>query len=238
VASDPADIRRLLGKVRAELARRAGGGTDRQLWLLVVDEYTALQRGELGEEITATIEAVTQEGRKLAVICLLLGQRWSATRSGGGDLRNTLTNAFVHRMRPEDARMLTGMRADQLLRDTAAAGAGRVLRAHDVGRFTRVVTPRLTDADVAAFTVRLTGSITGSDAEPAGQGANDPQYEEVRSWILQGIPYGEIRDRLIGKHATKGRAAQDASQRITAILQAIALEALYTRGDEGSQTGP
>lgn len=45
-----------------------------------------------------------------------------------------------------------------------------------------------------------------------------------------------MRDRLIGRHATKGRAAQDTSQRITAIMQAIALEALYAHGGEGRET--
>ena len=265
VASDAADIRRLLGKVRAELARRAGGGTDRRLWLLVVDEYTALQRGELGEEITATIEAVTQEGRKLAIICLLLGQRWSATRSGGGDLRNTLTSAFVHRMRPEDARMLTGMRADQLPRDTLQLAPGECYVLDTSGDFTRVVTPRLTDADVAAFAALLTrsatssrpvpdqfptsstGSIgtghthqfrissaTSSDDEHAGQDANDPQYAEVRAWVLEGVSYAQIKARLVGEHVKRGRASQDADQRLTAILQAIAMEALYAHGDPAS----
>ncbi len=182
VASDAADVRRMLGKVRAELTRRAAGATDRRLWLLVIDEYTALQRGELGEEITSTVEAVAQEGRKLAIICLLLGQRWSATRSGGGDLRNTLTSAFVHRMRPEDARMLTGMRADQLPRDTLQLAPGECYVLDTSGDFTRVVTPRLTDADVTAFAARLTGSTTGSRPVPHGR------WEQVQRISSLSVP--------------------------------------------------
>jgi len=63
------------------------------------------------------------------------------------------------------------------------------------------------------------------------QGANDPRYHEVRAWVLEGVPHGEIRDRLAGGHVTGGRSAQEANARITAILQAIALEALYAHGD-------
>ena len=59
----------------------------------------------------------------------------------------------------------------------------------------------------------------------------------VRRWVLEGVPHGEIRDRLAGGHVTGGRIAQDANGRITAIMQAIALEALYAHGDARGETG-
>jgi len=273
VASNPTDTLKVAAKVRAELARRASGqSADRRLWLLVVDEWTALQRGEVGAEIASVVEAVTQEGRKLEIDALLNGQRWSSTRGGGNDLRNTLTSAFVHRMRPEDARMLTGLRAEQLPKDMLQLAPGECYVQTTAGDFTRVVMPRMSDTDVAAFAARLTSSGTpsahlpessrassgllpgrgvedaltpssggsstaSSDSKVAGQGANDPRYHEVRGWVLQGVSHGEIRDRLVGGHVTGGRTAQEANARITAILQAIALEALYAHGEAGGETG-
>ena len=278
VASDPRDIPRLLAEVRAELSRRASSKSDdRTPVLLVIDEWTALQRGEMGDEITSTVEAVTQEGRKLAINCLLLGQRWSATRSGGGDLRNTLTSAFVHRMRPEDARMLTGLRAEQLPKDMLTLEPGECYVQTTTGDLVRVKMPRMTDADVGMFAARIAssgasspaqiaasqapsgdfgpssaGSVNGyhdgaaktvdkqlrdpsSENETAGQGANDPQYEVVRSWIIQGVPYAEIRDRLAGRRVTGGQLFQETNARLTAMLQAIAMEAMFSQGGTSNE---
>ncbi|MGH8930510.1 MAG: hypothetical protein ACRDZO_07715 [Egibacteraceae bacterium] len=58
----------------------------------------------------------------------------------------------------------------------------------------------------------------------------------MRAWVLEGVPYADIKARLAGEHVKRGRASQEANQRITAIMQAIALEALYAHGDAGGET--
>jgi len=121
-----------------------------------VDEWTALQRGELGAEIASVVEAVTQEGRKLEIDALLNGQRWSSTRGGGNDLRNTLTSAFVHRMRPEDARMLTGLRAEQLPKDMLQLAPGECY-------------------------VQTTGTILGITRSACRRSRSKPSTQEVRA---------------------------------------------------------
>lgn len=256
VAADEHDMLAVLKQVTAELDRRRhDGGKDRQPWLLAIDEWTAIQRGEAAELVAGVLEAVTQEGRKLGINALLLGQRWSATRGGGNDLRNTLTSAFVHRMRPEDARMLTGLRAESLPKDMLQLAPGECYVQTTAGDFTRVRMPLMEEADVVQVAAYLAASRAASGAASEGlpgggyrlpaaiaedggkaldgaasgaaSGANDPLYDEVRAMLVQGAGMAEIRDQLAGEPVKGGgRAFQAANTRLTAILQSLALESM------------
>jgi len=242
IASEDRDMLEVLNEVDAAIAaRRRDGGADRQPWLLVIDEWTGIQRGEAAERVSPVVEAVTQEGRKMGVNALLLGQRWSATRGGGNDLRNTLTSAFVHRMRPEDARMLTGLRAEHLPKDMLQLAPGECYVQTTAGDFTRVQMPRMSDGDADAVQVAtlLAASrptsrpasgaaseglpasgyrLPGGNAEDAGKpldgaasGANDPLYGEVRALLIQGQTMSEIRDRIAGEPVKGGGRAFQAA---------------------------
>ncbi|MGH8929703.1 MAG: helicase HerA domain-containing protein, partial [Egibacteraceae bacterium] len=117
-----------------------------------------------GDVISRVIEAVNQEGRKLLLTCLLLGQSWSVRRTGSSDVRGTLTSAFVHRMPGATARQLTNLRAEELPRDTMQLAPGECYVVTTTGEITHVVTPRLTLADVTAFAALLTSAVTSGPA--------------------------------------------------------------------------
>ena len=70
----------------------------------------------------------------------------------------------------------------------------------------------------------------------AGQSV-DPAYEQFRFWLAQQLPLAEIRDRLAGRHVTGGQLYMEVNARITSMLQALALEAMYAQAadDEGGQ---
>jgi hypothetical protein len=108
VAGD--DAREILAVVklaRREVERRRRGLTGAPT-ILVVDEFTKMMRRspEIKSELSACIEEIAQEGRKLGVFALLSGQLWKATAVGGTELRYSLASAFVHRIQEAQSRLL------------------------------------------------------------------------------------------------------------------------------------
>lgn len=77
--------------------RRDGG----PCWplLLVIDEYTLIirQGKDLGPRAALLIESVATEGRGFNFNGLIMGQNWKGTRTGGTEVREVLTSAYVHR---------------------------------------------------------------------------------------------------------------------------------------------
>ena len=58
---------------------------------------------------------------------------------------------------------------------------------------------------------------------------------EIVSWLASNMPQSEIRNRLAGKHVTGGREYQEANERIQAVLQALALNAMFRSEDAGEE---
>ena len=115
----------------------------------------------LADLASRVLEAVVSEGRKLGVSTIVLGQRRSASRSGGTDLRDVFPHFLLHRMRRTDARMLSGWPIDDLP-DTSKLPPGEcyVLEGEEV---VRVAQPRMSEHDVALFAGAL-----GSGGSPGG----------------------------------------------------------------------
>lgn len=76
--------------------------------VLVLDEVAALAKSAtIGKDITHTMEEVSTEGRKCEVYMLASSQTWLAARTGGSSVvRDTLTSAYVHRIKPKQANLL------------------------------------------------------------------------------------------------------------------------------------
>lgn len=147
-AESPREMRAAVELVTAELERRKGGVRGDPL-LFIADEYSALQRGDLAEPLAALVEALGQEGRKLGLYALVAGQVWTATRAGGSEVRDSLASAYVHRCRPAQARMLTGMTAADLPGDLLELPAGTAYLLNTAGEFRKVTIPRMAPEDLA-----------------------------------------------------------------------------------------
>lgn len=165
VASEPGDILRAVALVADELERRKHGGRG-EPWLFIADEFSAMQRGELAEPLSALVEALGQEGRKLGLYGMVCGQVWSAARAGGTELRDSLASAYVHRLRPAQARMLTGMTANDLPGDLLQLPAGTAYLLDTSGDIRRVTIPQMTPADVERVAGLLTDSAPTMPAMP------------------------------------------------------------------------
>ena len=147
IADDEQTILDALNLADDVLQRRKKGNPDRTPLIVVVDEWTALRRGKLAEKLPTIIEDFSTEGRKLQCHVMLLGQRWD--KQSVGDFRNTLASSFVHRMRSDEARMMTGLRASILPDDTLQLPPGTCYLLDTYGHLRRARIPHITSHDIA-----------------------------------------------------------------------------------------
>jgi hypothetical protein len=155
-ASDPRAILQTVKLLQSELEKRKTARAERTPLILVADEFTALMRGELQEPLALLIESIAQEGRKLGIYGMCLGQNWKVSRAGGGELRDSLASAFVHRIRPNQARYLTGLYADDLPADLLELPPGCAYWLSTGGELRRMTIPQCNANDLAAIGRRLT----------------------------------------------------------------------------------
>ena len=221
VASDGRAIIALLRQARAELERRRRGSGERWPLIVCVDEWTALLRGELAEQLPPFIAELTSEGRKYNAYAFLLAQRWASGDVGGGGVRNTLAAAYVHRMRADEARYLTGLRAAQLPADILQLASGESYLLDTSGQLTKVRTPQITPRDVqrvagmltdtAPTTPRGTATIQplisqeeAAGATASGRAALAPEQARIVDLFLGGLDAGAIVTELTGMKSKGG----------------------------------
>lgn len=211
-ASEGRAILDVLRQARAELERRKRGSGERWPLIVVVDEWTGLLRGELADQLPPFIADLTSEGRKYNAYAFLLAQRWASSDVGGGGVRNTLAAAYVHRMRPDEARYLTGLRSAQLPADVLQLGSGESYLLDTSGTLTKVRTPLITPSDVSSVGARLalvegTPKTPGRSSEgapvdaPSASGSatpTSPEQARILALFSQGVGTGGIVKELWG----------------------------------------
>ena len=133
-------------------------------WLLAVDEWTSLLRGRDADRLLDLLEDIAQQGRKYGVAVMLVAQSWSAAAVGSSQLRNPLPAAIVHRCRPDEARMLSGLPAASLPSDVHELAPGE---AYVVGLGDAVQRVRVPRLEAGSGWVR-DGFATGSERVPGG----------------------------------------------------------------------
>jgi hypothetical protein len=75
--------------------------------VLVIDELAFLSKTSIGSALAHTMERISTEGRKCDVYMLASSQTWLASRTGDSSVvRDTLTSAYVHRIKPKQANLL------------------------------------------------------------------------------------------------------------------------------------
>jgi hypothetical protein len=81
--------------------------TDTTPMVLVIDELAFLSKTTIRAQLAHTMERVSTEGRKCAIYMLASSQTWLVARSGESSVvRDTLTSAYVHRIKPKQANLL------------------------------------------------------------------------------------------------------------------------------------
>jgi hypothetical protein len=140
----------------------------RMPWIIACDEFSSLMRGELEEALSLLFEAIAQEGRKFEIYGMALGQVWTVSRAGGSEVRDSLASQYVHRLRPAQARHLTGLTAADLPKDLLELPPGTSYLMSNSGEMRRVSIPKCSGDDLATVAGLL------SDDQPTMPRVADP----------------------------------------------------------------
>ena len=226
IADDDRTIGAALDLAYDVLDRRDHGDSDRTPLIVAIDEWLSLRRGTLAERLPELVEAFSTRGRKMNVHCLLMTQR--ADKAAIGDFRNTLASSYIYRMRPDEARMLTGLRAAQLPADVLSLPPGTAYLLDTRGQLQRVQIPFCTPGDIERVGVLLgnkptTGTMKPGfgfrpatqqknpsethmkpgfkthDTAPARANGLDPQSARILALFAQGMSIGEIVKAIWGE---------------------------------------
>ena len=231
VAEDERDILHVLKLAEGVLRARKQGDPTRSPFIVAIDEWSSLRRGELASVLPTIIESFSTEGRKLNCHVMLLGQRWD--KQSVGDFRNTLASSYVHRMRPQEARMMTGLAAGLLPADTLRLAPGEAYLLDTRGNVERVKMPYMADRDLAhvghllqresrndtiidLFPQESSGKSMGNHRESSTEytktalygAGHDPETARIVQMFFSGLSIVEITKALY-PDATTGRAYQD-----------------------------
>lgn len=230
-AHDPRSMLATVELIAAELAARKAGRGGRWPLVVVADEFSALQRGDLAEPLARLFESLAQEGRKMHIYGMALGQSWTATRSGGSELRDSLASCYLHRLRPAQARMLSGLTADDLPDDILELPPGGAYLLSTRGELQRLTIPRMDPADVVTVARMLTDNApTMAALRPVARPENGPAVE-----LDDGAELGEIRPDS-GQNQAGAAAAYTAPQSGKApSAEAAQVAALFLSGVEPAQ---
>jgi len=108
MATSPDDMLNVLTQVELIIDHRLKQiDTDTTPIVLVIDELAFLSKTSIGSSVAHTMERISTEGRKCAVYMLASSQTWLAARTGDSSVvRDTLTSAYVHRIKPKQANLL------------------------------------------------------------------------------------------------------------------------------------
>lgn len=195
IADDDKSIGAALDLAYDVLDRRDKGDPDRRPIIVAIDEWLSLRRGKLADRLPELVEAFATRGRKMNVHCMLLTQR--ADKDAIGDFRNTLASSYIYRMRPDEARMLTGLRAAQLPNDVLQLEPGECYLLDTRGTLRKVRIPFCTPADLARVGALLGGKnpvSSSTDTRPFGF---QPAVQKT-----QMKPGFESRESSLGSPAT------------------------------------
>jgi hypothetical protein len=161
-AEDDETITQIVQLVSSEIENRRSGRSQRRPLVLAIDEYNSLATRL--PALADLVELIATRGRRQSVYSLCLSHQWQGHKVGGAALRDAFASAFIMRMRPAQARMLTGLPAHDLPPDLLDLPPGAAYLLDTAGRMTRLQTPYATPADIQHIGSMLTDQAPTSEA--------------------------------------------------------------------------
>jgi hypothetical protein len=244
LADSPRELVGLVARVRAELARRLQRRTAGRPLVLAIDELPSLIRDRaVAAAVVPGLEDVAQQGRKLGLWVVAIGQSWTVSQAGSSGLRNPIPMAVLHRMRPDDARWLAGIPVPGV--EALRTGEAIVARHTGLERVWVPMPEGALPAPTTDFRDRLprptsdrlpTDSRPTPDRLPTGDAGSrlevGPEAPEVTPEVerrivealLRGQSPGAIARDLAGG-AKAGRAWANAHDQVLAVLRSRLREA-------------
>ena len=151
--------------------------------VLVIDELAFLAKTSIGSAVAHTMERISTEGRKCAVYMLASSQTWLVARTGDSSaVRDTLTSAFVHRIKPKQANLLLQDKdeAEKVKRFLRQPGDVLLCPVGDDSAICKM--PFTTDSDMEFVAEMLRGEAIDVTPQPeALQGT--PSQKPLPQWV-------------------------------------------------------
>ena len=204
MATNKDDSLRVLKEVEKTIDQRLQQlDTDTTPFVLVIDELAFLSKTALGKPLAHTMERISTEGRKCAVYMLASSQTWLVARTGESSVvRDTLTSAYVHRIKPKQANLLLQDReeAEKVKRYCKQAGDVLLCPVNDESVMCKI--PYTTETDMQHL-LSMFGSSFHSDIDgmfqQMSQGAEPANIQEGKQLSIRqiekatGIPYSALQ---------------------------------------------
>jgi hypothetical protein len=177
--------------------------TDTTPVVLVIDELAFLSKTSVGKQIMATMERISTEGRKCSVYLLASSQTWIASRLGkDSTFRDTLTSAFVHRLKPKQANLLLQDKDETEKVKKYVKQAGDVLLCPVGDESVVCQIPYTTETDIQQVANMMTKTLVPYSTIPLLQKTPQKRNTEAREVKLTG---GEIKFKREQKNLTQGQ---------------------------------
>jgi ABC-type dipeptide/oligopeptide/nickel transport system ATPase subunit len=204
MATNKDDSLKVLKEVERIIDRRLQQlDTDETPVVLVIDELAFLAKTALGKPLAHTMERISTEGRKCAVYMLASSQTWLVARTGDSSVvRDTLTSAYVHRIKPKQANLLLQDKeeADKVKKYVKQAGDVLLCPVNDDSVVCKM--PYTTDTDMQHLTIMF-GPSLHSDLDgmfqQVSRGAEPANIQEEKHLSIRqiekatGIPYSALQ---------------------------------------------
>ncbi|NJK82406.1 MAG: hypothetical protein HC914_22215 [Chloroflexaceae bacterium] len=177
--------------------------------------------------LAALVDLLGRRGRRQHMFALCLSHQWQGKRTGGSDVRDVFASAFIHRLRPAQARMLTGLTAHELPDDVLQLPEGHAYLLNNRGQLERIIVPHTTPRDIAhvAGLLECTSDARQPDthetgirpennvppaatSSPATRDTLPPDVARVLTLFADGLTVGEIAQQVYDAPKSGGRSAE------------------------------
>ena len=167
-----------------------GGGNGHET-LIVVDEWTRLFDGgvppDTRDALTRAASGLVTSGAKFGLHLAVIGQGW--TVDAATHVRDGLQMAYLHKLRPDQARLVTNSRPPAL---TDNLPTGQAYLWHE-GEWQRVGLPRITAEDMRSV-VRLPAA--GVTSREVAQPQPQPQPATDNPAVVEAAPPATVEERI------------------------------------------
>jgi hypothetical protein len=207
------------------LDRVEGRSDDRTPLVLIIDELmNIMRRDDLADDAEITLQAISQEGRKVRVYAMAISQQWKHDQISTST-RDSFASFFVHRSRRNSVQKI--LSGDEL-REVEGLPAGRAFFYSTRGEQTPLQIPLTTGQDLELLAARLKWQSSGKVAER--EAATQPQIAVIpalpqlsahEAGVIAAFKEGKTVTDIAREtyNAAGGQAFKTASKEINDILR-------------------
>jgi hypothetical protein len=206
------EIEMMAAQLNQEITDRVNTGKETPQIVLVIDEWSYLVYTQGATELHKLLSRIATAGRKHGVFAMIIAHKWTVKEMGGNS-RSLLSAFYLHRMRKDEARVMTNL--TELPGDLLQLGDGEAYLLDHSGVLQRVSIPRMTNQDVIDVGEKMTTRNDCSLVEPKVKTVT-AREQKVVELLKEGKSMSTIVKEVWG--VSGGEAYKEASKELRIIL--------------------